>query len=249
MRLLERATRLNETSIRAHGGGLAQGRHLARPEQNLCKRGDRSRRVRARSRRHGLGSSPRRGSGAQAGDRPRGRRGRAGHARDVRLPRHVDLYCGTAARPGWSRASPRAAPNSSPTPRRGWRRSCSTPCGRARRISELQAPARDIYRREGVPDPASAVIFFHGLGLSHMDIERTRADGSPNGDWVLEEGMVAPVHLLYPGGEHERVSGWRRWCAITRRRSTAVLLGFPAAHRRLTRARRNMPARAERWAA
>ena len=30
-------------------------------------------------------------------------------------------------------------------------------------------------------------------------------DGSPNGDWVLEENMVAPVHLLYPGGEHERV--------------------------------------------
>ena len=55
------------------------------------------------------------------------------------------------------------------------------------------------------PDPASAVIFFHGLGLSHMDIEQTLADGSPNGDWVLEENMVAPVHLLYPGGEHERI--------------------------------------------
>ena len=73
------------------------------------------------------------------------------------------------------------------------------------RISELQARARDVYRNAGVPDPASAVIFFHGLGLSHMDIEQTLADGSPNGDWVLEENMVAPVHLLYPGGEHERV--------------------------------------------
>ena len=31
------------------------------------------------------------------------------------------------------------------------------------------------------------------------------ADGKPNGDWVLEEGMVAPVHLLYPGGEHDRL--------------------------------------------
>ena len=59
--------------------------------------------------------------------------------------------------------------------------------------------------RAGVPDPASAVIFFHGLGLSHMDIEQTLADGRPNGDWVLEENMVAPVHLLYPGGEHERI--------------------------------------------
>jgi Xaa-Pro aminopeptidase len=73
------------------------------------------------------------------------------------------------------------------------------------RISGLQALARDVYARAGVPDPASAVIFFHGLGLSHMDIEQTRADGTPNGDWVLEENMVAPVHLLYPGGEHERM--------------------------------------------
>jgi Xaa-Pro aminopeptidase len=72
------------------------------------------------------------------------------------------------------------------------------------RISELQAKGRDIYRREGVPDPDAAVIFFHGLGLSHMDIEQTKADGRPNDDWTLEDGMVVPVHLLYPGGEHER---------------------------------------------
>ena len=55
-----------------------------------------------------------------------------------------------------------------------------------------------------MPDPAAAVIFFHGLGLSHMDIEQRTTDGKPNGDWVLEGGMVVPVHLLYPGGEHER---------------------------------------------
>jgi Xaa-Pro aminopeptidase len=73
------------------------------------------------------------------------------------------------------------------------------------KISELQARAREVYRGAGVPDPASAVIFFHGLGLSHMDIEQTLADGRPNADWVLEENMVAPVHLLYPGGAHERV--------------------------------------------
>ena len=73
------------------------------------------------------------------------------------------------------------------------------------RISALQARARAVYRKEGVPDPASAVIFFHGLGLSHMDLEQTTAEGRPNGDWALEEGMVAPMHLLYPGGEHERM--------------------------------------------
>ena len=73
------------------------------------------------------------------------------------------------------------------------------------RISALQARARAVYRLEGVPDPAAAVIFFHGLGLSHMDVEQTLADGAPNADWTLEDGMVAPVHLLYPGGEHERL--------------------------------------------
>jgi Xaa-Pro aminopeptidase len=73
------------------------------------------------------------------------------------------------------------------------------------RVSALQARAREVYRKSGVPDAASAVIFFHGLGLSHMDIEQTTAEGTSNIDWMLEDGMVAPVHLLYPGGEHERV--------------------------------------------
>lgn len=73
------------------------------------------------------------------------------------------------------------------------------------RISELQALARATYRKAGAPDPDRAVIFFHGLGLSHMDIEQRRADGSANGDWVLEENMVVPIHLLCPGGARERV--------------------------------------------
>ena len=70
---------------------------------------------------------------------------------------------------------------------------------------EVQARAREVYRKAGVPDQAAAVIFFHGLGLSHMDLEQATADGRPNTDWVLQDGMVAPVHLLYPGGEHERM--------------------------------------------
>jgi Xaa-Pro dipeptidase len=72
------------------------------------------------------------------------------------------------------------------------------------RVSELQARGRDAYHKAGVPDSASTVIFFHGLGLSHMDLEQTTADGRPNTDWMLEEGMVAPVHLVCPGGEQER---------------------------------------------
>jgi Xaa-Pro aminopeptidase len=73
------------------------------------------------------------------------------------------------------------------------------------KISELQAKARDAYRKAGVPDANTALIFFHGLGLSHMELELMTADGKPNGDWVLEEGMVAPIHLLYPGSEHDRL--------------------------------------------
>jgi len=72
------------------------------------------------------------------------------------------------------------------------------------RVSALQAHARRAYRKAGLADADSAVIFFHGLGLSHMDLEQTTADGKPNGDWALEDGMVVPLHLLVPGGERER---------------------------------------------
>ena len=38
--------------------------------------------------------------------------------------------------------------------------------------------------------------------------DRLAADGEvKGGDWVLEEGMVAPIHLLYPGGQFDR-----SWC-------------------------------------
>ncbi len=72
------------------------------------------------------------------------------------------------------------------------------------RPSQLQALGREVYRKAGVPDPDSGVVFFHGLGLSHMDVERVTAAGAPNGDWTLEAGMVVPLHLVYPGGERSR---------------------------------------------
>jgi Xaa-Pro aminopeptidase len=76
------------------------------------------------------------------------------------------------------------------------------------RIKELQALARATYRKAGVPDPDRAIVFFHGLGLSHMELELMTSDGKvQGGDWVLEEGMVAPIHLLYPGGQFDR-----SWC-------------------------------------
>ena len=72
------------------------------------------------------------------------------------------------------------------------------------RISELQALTRAVYRKIGVSNADAAVIFFHGLGLSHMDLELTDSNGRANSDWQLEEGMVVPMHLLYPGGAKER---------------------------------------------
>jgi len=66
------------------------------------------------------------------------------------------------------------------------------------RPSELQAKGRELYRKAGVADAEAAVIFFHGLGLSHMDIEQSSAD------WRFEDGMVVPLHIVYPGGEASR---------------------------------------------
>jgi Xaa-Pro dipeptidase len=67
-----------------------------------------------------------------------------------------------------------------------------------KRPSELQARGRELYRKAGVADPESAVIFFHGIGLSHWDID------SATHDWPFEAGMVVPLHVVYPGGERAR---------------------------------------------
>ena len=67
-----------------------------------------------------------------------------------------------------------------------------------RRPSELQARGRELYRKAGVADPEAAVVFFHGLGLSHWDI------GEASADWRFEAGMVVPLHMVVPGGETAR---------------------------------------------
>jgi hypothetical protein len=66
-----------------------------------------------------------------------------------------------------------------------------------------------------------------------MDIEQTTADGRPNGDWTLEDGMVVPVHLLYPGGEHERFRGGGG--DRPERRPAVVLVGIRGVGRWLER--------------
>jgi len=66
------------------------------------------------------------------------------------------------------------------------------------RPSELQGRGRSLYRKAGVADADAAVIFFHGLGLSHWDID----GASP--DWRFEAGMVVPLHMVVPGAESSR---------------------------------------------
>jgi len=66
------------------------------------------------------------------------------------------------------------------------------------RPSQLQRRGRELYRKAGVADADAAIVFFHGLGLSHMDVEQTSAD------WRFEAGMVVPLHMVYPGGESSR---------------------------------------------
>ena len=72
-------------------------------------------------------------------------------------------------------------------------------------VTELQRTGREVYRKMGVSRPESVLIFFHGLGLSHMDLEEIKPDGTPLGNWVIESGMVIATHLLWPGGAKERI--------------------------------------------
>ena len=71
------------------------------------------------------------------------------------------------------------------------------------KVSDLQAKTRRVFEGFRVR-PESVYIFFHGLGLSHSDLEQHVSEGQPHPDWALEEGMVVATHLLYPGGDRAR---------------------------------------------
>jgi Xaa-Pro aminopeptidase len=70
------------------------------------------------------------------------------------------------------------------------------------RLSQLQASGRRAFRQAGLPNADDAFIFFHGLGLEHIDMEVTAS----HQDWALEDGMVVSAHLQVPGDDHHR--GW-----------------------------------------
>ena len=68
------------------------------------------------------------------------------------------------------------------------------------RISELQARGRQALRQAGLANAEHAFIFFHGLGLEHIDMELT----SSRQDWRLEDGMVVSAHVQIPGDDRHR---------------------------------------------
>ncbi len=72
------------------------------------------------------------------------------------------------------------------------------------RISALQAAGRAVYRKHGLSLADDALIFFHGLGLSHLDQE-VDAEGAVTGDFAVEAGMAIATHIYYPGDRRERM--------------------------------------------
>ena len=67
-------------------------------------------------------------------------------------------------------------------------------------LSQLQAAGRTAFRTAGLANAEDAFIFFHGLGLEHIDMEISHS----HQDWALEDGMVVSAHLQVPGDQHHR---------------------------------------------
>jgi Xaa-Pro aminopeptidase len=68
------------------------------------------------------------------------------------------------------------------------------------RISELQAAGRRALRQAGLANADHAFIFFHGLGLEHIDMEVPAS----RHDWRLDERMVVSAHVQVPGDDRHR---------------------------------------------
>lgn len=204
LRLLERATRLNETAIR---------RTIAAWERGMTWRDLSQAYARSAVDLGGFVRDP----GAMVWNHPQGAEatislqtgledGEIGRGSHVMFDCHgtLDLYCWDGGKTWVVGGGPEAAGrrNAEATARVAEELLAAMRPGA--RVSRLQSLAREVYAKAGLPNPADAVIFFHGLGLSHMDIEQRTAEGKANSDWALEKGMVVPLHLLVPGGERER---------------------------------------------
>jgi Xaa-Pro dipeptidase len=74
------------------------------------------------------------------------------------------------------------------------------------RISDLQRVGRETFQKYGVRSD-DAIVFFHGLGLEHNDLETapgSEREAQDEFDWTLQTGMIAACHIAYPGDLRER---------------------------------------------
>ncbi len=75
-------------------------------------------------------------------------------------------------------------------------------------VSILQQVGLEPFRSAGLPHADHVNIFFHNLGLDHIDREEgyTPQPALPGGpaDFTFEESSVATIHLVYPGSDRER---------------------------------------------
>jgi Xaa-Pro dipeptidase len=69
-------------------------------------------------------------------------------------------------------------------------------------VHELQLLGREVFRKLEIPDHDRALVFFHGMGLDHTDIEIRGGSTTPN--WQFEENMVIATHVSYPGDARTR---------------------------------------------
>jgi Xaa-Pro aminopeptidase len=69
-------------------------------------------------------------------------------------------------------------------------------------FGELRDLAREVIRKQGLPQPNRNPIFFHGMGLEASDMEAPGADALDA--TKLEEGMCIATHCFYLGDQYDR---------------------------------------------
>ncbi len=69
-----------------------------------------------------------------------------------------------------------------------------------RKISELVDAGRRAYRQSGVSDNG-VLIYFHGLGLDHIDQDLSLGTG----DWTVQNDQMISTHIHFPGDAGQRL--------------------------------------------
>lgn len=69
-------------------------------------------------------------------------------------------------------------------------------------VHELMLSGREVFRKLKVPGADLALVFFHGMGLDHTDIEIRSS--TTTADWTIEENMTLATHVAFPGDHRTR---------------------------------------------